>query len=146
MEFFNSLYMTQCPKEFVLMIQINFAIFAVNISSRNKFLTSTNLLKVLLWLLWKENASKSNIRIRIGFQIMFVNFVLRKWDKGIVKNMPFNVSMIWREPRSDEECYSCLCNLIGYFNENKNSIKYPEVYHQLRNLSLSQVLTFFQFL
>lgn len=53
---------------------------------------------------------------------------LRNWSYGKGKSMPFCQPMIWREPKSHDDCYFCACvDLHGYNSKNCKNIKYPNV-------------------
>ena len=41
--------------------------------------------------------------------------------------MPFDIPMIWREPRVHEDSYFCVAKIDGFRCKNKNKINYPEV-------------------
>ncbi|KAK2579003.1 hypothetical protein KPH14_002068 [Odynerus spinipes] len=47
--------------------------------------------------------------------------------------MPFNVSMVWREPSDHAtDCYFCWTNITGFNKKNKRQIVYPTVPSAIR--------------
>lgn len=53
---------------------------------------------------------------------------LRNWSYGKGESMSFCQPMIWREPKSHDDCYFCACvNLHGYNSKNCKNIEYPNV-------------------
>ena len=53
---------------------------------------------------------------------------LRKWSKGQLKQLPFAIPMIWREPTNHyNDCYFCITKVTGYNCKNLKNIQYPNL-------------------
>lgn len=58
---------------------------------------------------------------------------LRYWQQGKRSAMPFGIPMVWREPKNHyDDCYFCLCSVVGYNRKNKTGINYPNLPSAIR--------------
>jgi len=53
--------------------------------------------------------------------------LLTWWINGS-RQMPFTITMFWREPKDDSyDCYFCLTNIIRITSNTKYMVKYPDL-------------------
>ena len=68
---------------------------------------------------------------------------LSSWSKN-GKNMLFSAPTTWREPRSHDESYFCLCKDGGFSVKSKDLIKYPDVSSVTKSVPFKGVVMLFR--
>ena len=59
--------------------------------------------------------------------------LLRDWTKEKRKSLPFDVPMVWREPKEHlTDCYFCLVNTKGIGKKNRQNFSYPSIPSAIR--------------
>ena len=67
--------------------------------------------------------------------------MLRDWNKGKRKGLPFGVPMVWREPKDHcSDCYFCIVNTKGVGKKNRHMVTYPSVPSAIRPVPHSDEL------